>query len=56
MGIAAGLIVDTGFEAVDAGPLNVSRYLEPFDRLMGQVAYVQEVSPEMGYLLVGPEG
>lgn len=55
-GVAAGLIADAGFEPVDAGPLSMSRYLEPFALLMGQVAYVQEASPEVGYRLVRSEG
>jgi predicted dinucleotide-binding enzyme len=38
-GVAATLIPDLGFEPVDAGPLRIARYLEPFALLMGQLAY-----------------
>ncbi len=55
-GVAARLIADAGFEPVDAGPLSMARYLEPFALLMGQIAYVQEASPEVGYRLVRLEG
>ena len=33
------LISDVGFEPVDAGPLRIARYLEPFTLLMAQLAY-----------------
>ena len=33
--VAATLIRDVGFEPVDAGPLRIARYLEPFTLLMG---------------------
>jgi 8-hydroxy-5-deazaflavin:NADPH oxidoreductase len=36
---AAGLIRDAGFEPVDAGPLRIARYSEPFALLMAQLAY-----------------
>ena len=32
--IAAGLIRDAGFEPVDAGPLRIARYTEPFALLV----------------------
>src|SRR5229473_4042736 len=37
--IAARLIRDVGFEPVDAGPLRVARYLEPFSLAVAQLAY-----------------
>ena len=47
--VAAGLIRDVGFEPVDAGPLRISRYTEPFGLLMGQLAYEGKESPEVAY-------
>jgi len=47
--LAAGLIQDLGFDAVDAGPMRLSRYLEPFGLLVGQLAYETGPSPEMSY-------
>jgi predicted dinucleotide-binding enzyme len=37
--VAATLIRDAGFEPLDAGPLRIARYLEPFTLLVGQLAY-----------------
>ena len=36
---AARLIRDAGFDPVDAGPLRIARYMEPFTLLMAQLAY-----------------
>ena len=47
--IAATLISDVGFEPVDAGPLRVARYMEPFALLMGQLAYEGDDGPEIAY-------
>jgi len=47
--IAAGLIRDVGFDPVDAGPLRIARYTEPFALLMGQLAYEGSDGPEIGY-------
>jgi len=47
--IAAKLIRDVGFEPVDAGPLRIARYTEPFALLMGQLAYETEAGPELAY-------
>ena len=47
--IAATLIDDVGFEPVDAGPLRIARYLEPFTLLMGQLAYEGDGGPEVAY-------
>ena len=45
----ATLIRDVGFEPVDAGPLRIARYLEPFGLLMGQLAYETDGGPEIAY-------
>ena len=45
---------DAGFDPVDAGLLQVARYIEPFGRLIAQLAYEQETygGPEAGYRFV----
>ncbi len=47
--LAAGLIRDVGFDPVDAGPLRIARYTEPFALLIGQLAYEGEEGPELAY-------
>ena len=47
--VAATLIRDVGFDPVDAGPLRIARYMEPFSLLMGQLAYEGDGSPELAY-------
>ncbi len=47
--IAAGLIRDAGFEPVDAGPLRIARYTEPFALLVAQLAYEGAEGPELAY-------
>ena len=47
--VAAGLIRDVGFDPVDAGPLRIARYLEPFTLLIGQLAYEGDGGPELAY-------
>jgi hypothetical protein len=47
--LAAKLIRDVGFDPVDAGPLRIARYLEPFTLLVGQLAYETEGGPELAY-------
>jgi predicted dinucleotide-binding enzyme len=47
--VAAELIRDVGFDPVDAGPLRIARYTEPFALLMGQLAYEGEGGPELAY-------
>jgi predicted dinucleotide-binding enzyme len=47
--IAAGLIRDVGFDPVDAGPLRIARYTEPFALLIAQLAYEGEGGPELAY-------
>ena len=45
----AGLIRDAGFDPVDAGPLRVTRYTEPFALLIGELAYGGKGGPELAY-------
>jgi len=47
--VAAGLVRDTGFEPVDAGPLRIGRYAEPFALLVGELAYGGTGGPELAY-------
>jgi hypothetical protein len=47
--VTATLISDIGFEPVDAGPLRIARYMEPFTLLMGQLAYEGDGGPEIAY-------
>ena len=47
--VAAALIQDVGFEPVDAGPLRIARYAEPFTMLIAQLAYEGEGGPELAY-------
>jgi 8-hydroxy-5-deazaflavin:NADPH oxidoreductase len=47
--VAATLIRDVGFDPVDAGPLQVARYTEPFALLVARLAYEGEGSPELSY-------
>ena len=49
--VAAKLIRDVGFEPVDAGPLRMARYCEPFTLLLAQLAYETGESPELIYRL-----
>lgn len=48
-GIAAQLIRDVGFDPVDAGPLRIARYTEPFALLIGVLAYEGDGGPELAY-------
>ena len=47
--IAAELIRDVGFDPVDAGPLRIARYTEPFTLLIAQLAYEGDRGPELAY-------
>jgi 8-hydroxy-5-deazaflavin:NADPH oxidoreductase len=47
--IAVELIRDVGFDPVDAGPLRVARYTEPFTLLIAQLAYEGDAGPELAY-------
>jgi len=46
---AARLIRDVGFEPVDAGPLRIARYTEPFGLLIAQLAYEGKGGPRLAY-------
>ena len=48
-GVAATLIRDVGFDPVDAGPLRVARYTEPFALLVAELAYEGDAGPELAY-------
>lgn len=47
--VAARLARDLGFEPVDAGPLRIARYLEPFALLVAQLAYEGKGGPKLSY-------
>jgi predicted dinucleotide-binding enzyme len=47
--VAAALIRDVGFDPVDAGPLRIARYTEPFALLVARLAYEAEGGPELAY-------
>jgi 8-hydroxy-5-deazaflavin:NADPH oxidoreductase len=47
--VAARLIRDVGFEPLDAGPLRVARYTEPFALLVAQLAYERKGGPRLAY-------
>ena len=46
---AATLIRDVGFDPVDAGPLEVARYTEPFTLLIAKLAYEGDDGPALAY-------
>src|SRR5437899_4875739 len=48
---AAALIRDVGFDPVDAGPLRIARYTEPFTLLIAQLAYEGKSGPRLEYRL-----
>ena len=47
--VAAQLIGDVGFDPVDAGPLRIARYTEPFTLLIARLAYEGKKGPELAY-------
>jgi 8-hydroxy-5-deazaflavin:NADPH oxidoreductase len=47
--LAATLIREVGFDPIDAGPLRVARYTEPFAVLVAQLAYGGKGGPELAY-------
>ena len=47
--MAATLIRDVGFQPVDAGPLRIARYTEPFTLLIARLAYEGDEGPELAY-------
>jgi hypothetical protein len=49
---AMTLASDLGFEAVDAGPLAMSRYLEPMAMVWIRLALVQQLGRNFGFALL----
>jgi predicted dinucleotide-binding enzyme len=47
--VTAQLIRDVGFEPLDAGPLRIARYAEPFTLLVARLAYEGQGGPAMAY-------
>src|SRR5438477_5982057 len=47
--VAAELIRDVGFDPVDAGPLRIARYTEPFALLVAELAYEGKGGAEPAY-------
>lgn len=47
--VAARLIRDVGFDPVNAGPLRIARFMEPFTLLVAQLAYEGKGGPELAY-------
>jgi 8-hydroxy-5-deazaflavin:NADPH oxidoreductase len=47
--LAEKLIRQAGFDPVDAGPLRIARFIEPFALLVGQLAYEGTRGPELAY-------
>jgi 8-hydroxy-5-deazaflavin:NADPH oxidoreductase len=47
--VAAQLIHDVGFEPLDAGPLRISRFTEPFTLLIARLAYEGDRGPAVAY-------
>ena len=47
--VAAALIRDVGFDPVDAGPLRMARYTEPFALVVARLAYEGERGPALAY-------
>ena len=46
---ATRLVRDVGFEPVDAGPLRLARYFEPFALLVAQLAYEKKGGANLAY-------
>ena len=47
--LAATLIRAVGFDPVDAGPLRMARYTEPFALLIARLAYQTSAGPQLAY-------
>jgi len=47
--VAARLISDVGFDPVDAGPLRIAQYTEPFTLLIARLAYEGKRGPRLAY-------
>jgi 8-hydroxy-5-deazaflavin:NADPH oxidoreductase len=50
--IVMGLASDLGFEAVDTGPLTMSRYLEPMAMVWIKLALAQKMGRDFGFALL----
>ncbi len=50
--VASALIAELGFDPVDAGTLDVARYLEPLAELVIQLGYKQGLGPAFGLALL----
>jgi predicted dinucleotide-binding enzyme len=48
----SSLAKDLGFEPVDAGPLAMSRHLEPMAMVWIKLAYAQQMGREFGFALL----
>ena len=48
--VVVELMRDAGFDPVDAGPLRIARYAEPFALLVAELAYGGKGGPEIAYL------
>lgn len=47
--VAAEVVRDVGFDPVDAGPLRMARYTEPFALRVARLAYEGDAGPELAY-------
>lgn len=47
--LTATLIREVGFDPVDAGPLRMARYTEPFTLLIARLAYETSAGPQLAY-------
>jgi predicted dinucleotide-binding enzyme len=50
--IVMALVADLGFDPIDAGPLAMSRYLEPLAMVWINLAYTQQLGPDIGFALL----
>ncbi len=50
--IVMSLVAELGFDPVDTGPLAMSRYLEPLAMLWINLAYTQQLGPDIGFALL----
>ncbi len=50
--IVMTLVADLGFDPIDTGPLSMARYLEPLAMLWINLAYTQQLGPNIGFALL----
>jgi 8-hydroxy-5-deazaflavin:NADPH oxidoreductase len=50
--LVAGLVEETGVEAVDAGPLTAARFIEPAMMLLVKLAHAQGMGGKISYKLL----